>query len=446
MNGLSPQQQEDIQIGRQIAKQYNSSLLTSPGFQQQQYKMSDFNSAEYVPYSNIADTNPVTNQHQQQQQRSITKYNSNATYSSDKNNNGGYKSPSNSSNSSSNRSTNSYFSSSSSRSSSNSMHTEWCGRLPPKIYAPNSVYSRKVFLGGLPWDVNQSFLLCMLQQYGQVKLEIPGKDLKHPRVSTKTQERNTPGYIYVIYENEASVQRLLANCRRSTKNGGEHFYYTISVPTFNSNNNNNNNGGRQNNMVNGGGRMPWNSNGNGVVMSNVKAKEVEVIPWNQEDTSYVPQFDSVVLPSKIDSRSTIFVGALHGMLNAQGLAKVMNEVFGEVIHAGLDTDKYKYPIGSGRVTFRHRSSYVKAIKSKFVSIKANQEPNDPSPKFEKTIQIDPYLEDAKCCKCQLKSQLFCRNELCLDYYCQVCWNCNHDKSRGGEHNGLSRQNKTTNHF
>lgn len=55
------------------------------------------------------------------------------------------------------------------------------------------------------------------------------------------------------------------------------------------------------------------------------------------------------------------------MLTAQGLSKVMNEIFGDVIHASLDTDKYKYPIGSGRVTFRSRHSYVNAIKAKFVS-------------------------------------------------------------------------------
>ena len=48
--------------------------------------------------------------------------------------------------------------------------------------------------------------------------------------------------------------------------------------------------------------------------------------------------------------------------------------------------RYKYPIGSGRVTFRNRQSYVKAIKAKFVSIKANPGANDPTPKFEKTVK------------------------------------------------------------
>lgn len=304
-------------------------------------------------------------------------------------------------------------------------HT-WCGRLPPKTYSESSIYSRKVFLGGLPWDVNQTYLVQLLQKYGSVKLEVPGKDAKHPRVPnvSKSQERNTPGYVYIIYEHESAVQRMLADCRKDIKNGGEHYYYTIFIPPT-ANNNSGNNYYFNNNLSNKRG----------------KAKEVEVIPWNQEDTSYVPQNKTSMLPAKIDAKTTIFVGALHGMLNAHGLAKVMSEIFGEVIHAGLDTDKYKYPIGSGRVTFRNRQSYVKAIKSKFVRIKANLEATDPSPKFEKTIQIDPYLEDAKCFKCNNRSYYFCRNECCLDYYCENCWKTNHDMVGNGEHQSLSRQNK-----
>lgn len=328
---------------------------------------------------------------------------------------------------------NSHFSNTTYQRSNNSHHNQhqhtWAGRLPPKTYSENSIYSRKVFLGGLPWDVNQQYLVQLLQKYGSVKLEIPGKDQKHPRVSNigKVQERSTPGYVYIIFEHESAVQRMLADCRKEIKNGGEHYYYTIFIPPTNNNNGNNHNGNYyfNNNLSNKRG----------------KAKEVEVIPWNQEDTSYVPQNKTSALPAKIDAKTTIFVGALHGMLNAHGLAKVMNEVFGEVIHAGLDTDKYKYPIGSGRVTFRNRASYVKAIKSKFVTIKANLEIHDPSPKFEKTIQIDPYLEDAKCFKCNNRSYYFCRNENCLDYYCENCWKNNHDMIGNGEHLSLSRQNK-----
>lgn len=36
---------------------------------------------------------------------------------------------------------------------------------------------------------------------------------------------------------------------------------------------------------------------------------------------------------------------------------------------GIDTDKYKYPIGSGRVTFNNPRSYMKAVAAAFIEIK-----------------------------------------------------------------------------
>ena len=38
--------------------------------------------------------------------------------------------------------------------------------------------------------------------------------------------------------------------------------------------------------------------------------------------------------------------------------------------AGIDTDKHKYPIGSGRVTFNNQKSFMKAVAAAFVEIKA----------------------------------------------------------------------------
>lgn len=48
---------------------------------------------------------------------------------------------------------------------------------------------------------------------------------------------------------------------------------------------------------------------------------------------------------RLDPCKTVFVGALHGMLNAEALASIMNDLFGGVMYAGIDTDKHKYPIG-----------------------------------------------------------------------------------------------------
>lgn len=65
-----------------------------------------------------------------------------------------------------------------------------------------------------------------------------------------------------------------------------------------------------------------------------------MIPWVLADSNFVRSPSQRLDPSK-----TVFVGALHGMLNAEALAAVMCDLFGGVIYAGIDTDKHKYPIG-----------------------------------------------------------------------------------------------------
>lgn len=71
--------------------------------------------------------------------------------------------------------------------------------------------------------------------------------------------------------------------------------------------------------------------------------QAQVIPWVISDSNYVS------CPSqRLDPRNTVFVGALHGMLNAEALASIMNDLFGGVVYAGIDTDKHKYPIGEDK--------------------------------------------------------------------------------------------------
>lgn len=121
---------------------------------------------------------------------------------------------------------------------------------------------------------------------------------------------------------------------------------------------------------------------------------MQVIPWILNDSNYTKSTSQKLDPSK-----TVFVGALHGMLNAEGLAKIMNDLFGGVIYTGrflsefsmifglfcfvsvigIDTDKYKYPIGSGRVTFDNQRSYMKAVGAAFIEIK--------TAKFTKKVRI-----------------------------------------------------------
>ena len=52
-----------------------------------------------------------------------------------------------------------------------------------------------------------------------------------------------------------------------------------------------------------------------------------------------------------------------------------------VVYAGIDTDKHRYPIGSGRVAFGNPHSYMKAVAAAFVEIKCQ--------KFCKKVQVSP---------------------------------------------------------
>ena len=75
------------------------------------------------------------------------------------------------------------------------------------------------------------------------------------------------------------------------------------------------------------------------------------------------------------------------------LAHIMNDLFGGVVYAGIDTDRYKYPIGSGRVTFGNQKSFMKAVKAGFVEIKTG--------KFTKKVSTHVLVLLSNKCTCML---------------------------------------------
>ncbi|KAF6078306.1 hypothetical protein HJG60_009156 [Phyllostomus discolor] len=231
----------------------------------------------------------------------------------------------------------------------------WSGQLPPRNYK-NPIYSCKVFLGGVPWDITEAGLINTFRVFGALSVEWPGKDGKHPRCPPK-------GYVYLVFEQEKSVRALLQACSHDplSPDGLSEYYFKMAS-------------------------------------RRMRCKEVQVIPWVLADSNFVRS------PSqRLDPSRTVFVGALHGMLNAEALAAILNDLFGGVVYAGIDTDKHKYPIGSGRVTFNNQRSYLKAVSAAFVEIKTT--------KFTKKVQIDPYLEDSLCHICSSQpGPFFCRDQ------------------------------------
>lgn len=245
----------------------------------------------------------------------------------------------------------------------------WSGQLPSRSYK-NPVFSCKVFLGGVPWDVTEQGLIDTFGRFGPVRVQWPGKDSRQQTGQTKA------GYVYLIYESERYVKALLQACTQDFGSGSypEKYFYQLSS-------------------------------------RRMRFKEVQVIPWCLADSNYIRN-----QTGRPDMHRTVFVGALHGMLTAEGLAKIMNDLFGGVAYVGIDSDKYKYPIGSGRVTFMNQRSYMKAVSAAFVEVKSSQ--------FCKKIQLDPYLGPANCSTCHVQSgPIYCRD--CLRYFCKTCWNWRH---------------------
>nr|CAH8875756.1 unnamed protein product [Trichobilharzia regenti] len=259
----------------------------------------------------------------------------------------------------------------------------WTGTLPFRKNISGNI-SRKVFVYGLPYGITESGIMEVFCRFGQITVIWPKPDGVH-----LSSEYNNRGYCYLVYENEACVLELLRNSFRTRRIDSD-FY---RIPLYN---------------------FPF--------------RYAKVVPWSIEDTNYCGPTGS-----SANMQYAIYVGQLHGLMTAKGLANIMDDLFGNVVSATLHTDQYKYPTGSARVIFSSSESYLKAIITQSITIHTS--------KFTKTIQVHPYLGNTLCNVC-LKSPgiYFCRALQCFKYFCLSCWNGFHQNvtENFSEHKPLKR--------
>uniref|UniRef100_F1L1Z4 Cytoplasmic polyadenylation element-binding protein 1 n=1 Tax=Ascaris suum TaxID=6253 RepID=F1L1Z4_ASCSU len=245
---------------------------------------------------------------------------------------------------------------------------------------PEEIYSRKIFIGGVPTDVTQDTVRATFSKFGELFIDWP----KPSNGSTLKRGGDCPlGYLFIIYMEERSVQKLMSSCYQMDGKA----YLLMSSQT-------------------------------------VKQKPVEVRPWRLSDIKYEPYSDL-----QIDTLRTVFIGAMPRPTRAEELADVLSGLFGPVCYACIHVDpELRYPKGAARVTFATEAGFIAALKAKFVHL--------PHAGALKRVEIKPYVvEGMMCDQCRGArysehcTVTFCAHLSCLQYFCNICWYYHHRTSR-----------------
>ena len=98
-------------------------------------------------------------------------------------------------------------------------------RLLPEMSSTN-MYSRKIFIGGLPPDIDQNEIRNSFEHYGPLTVDWPHKVHSKSNVPPKGKVHSTfsvefihvcvllyfIGYAFLLFKDETSVHQLLTNC------------------------------------------------------------------------------------------------------------------------------------------------------------------------------------------------------------------------------------------
>ncbi|XP_020816981.1 translational regulator orb2 isoform X6 [Drosophila serrata] len=247
-------------------------------------------------------------------------------------------------------------------------------------------FSRKVFVGGLPPDIDEDEITTSFRRFGPLVVDWPHKAESKSYFPPK-------GYAFLLFQDEGSVQQLIDSCITDE----DKLYLCVSSPT-------------------------------------IKDKAVQIRPWRLADADYV--LDATM---SLDPRKTVFVGGVPRPLKAFELAMIMDRLYGGVCYAGIDTDpELKYPKGAGRVAFSNQQSYIAAISARFVQLQHGD--------IDKRVEVKPYvLDDQMCDECEGQrcggkfAPFFCANVTCLQYYCEHCWAVIHSRPGREYHKPLVKE-------
>ncbi|KAI6230894.1 hypothetical protein M3Y95_00324100 [Aphelenchoides besseyi] len=237
-----------------------------------------------------------------------------------------------------------------------------------------TMYSRKVFLGGIPSHCADVELFRVFSPFGKFTIS-------RPNIGTGIRSKN---YCFLVFEKSESVNAML---RSLTELDGGYFAELW-----------------------GGSRMT----------------KVQVRPFNVFDAKYTTN------PHRpVNLRFAVFVGGISRTSRGVDLARAFRS-FGEVAGVTIDLDpQMLYPRGTARVFFASMDGYAKALCQKMVNVPFEGELK--IYEIKPFVLDNPCEECYSRSIVTIKAKHFCPYPSCLSYYCDECWQ--HVHSRMGS-NGL----------